>query len=154
MRRGKLADDLPIGNAREARRRLAALDQRREALHALGADLVREFREQFPNAPAYLTRYSDRTYTAYRWRRSSHKKWRGSGPRGVNLSVELASPDGRRILGRLPAAAARTWLGYERRRISLNLAVACIEYERARIRDYLARLDALRDLDKDLSKSR
>lgn len=132
----KWVDDpgLPFRNIREARRRLKELERRREQLRQMGEDMLREFRERFPKAPAYPARYRDRTLTGYRWRRSGHRA----------VSFDLTSKTGLDLLDKLPDGVRRAWLAFERRRIELNLALAITDYERIRLHDYFQRLDRLR----------
>lgn len=122
--------ELPFRNLREAKLRQEALERRRAQLQQLGRELVREFRERFPTAPAYPARYSDRTLTGYRWRRSSHNA----------VSFDLTSQTGRALLAQMPEEVRRVWLAFERRRIYLNLALAITDYERIRLRDFFERL--------------
>ena len=126
--------ELPFLNLREAKVRLEALERRRAKLRQLGQEMVREFQARFPTAPAYPARYSDRTLTGYRWRRSGHNA----------VSFDLTSQTGRALLARMPEEVRRVWLAFERRRIYLNLALAVTDYERIRLRDFLGRLDRLR----------
>ena len=126
--------ELPFHNVREARIQLDELERRRAKLQQMGREMLREFRERFPSAPAYPARYSDRTLTGWRWRRAGHKA----------VSFDLTSDTGRALLGTIPADARQVWLAFERRRIHLNLALALTDYERIRLRDFLERLDRLR----------
>jgi hypothetical protein len=105
--------------------------------------LVHRFRVSYPDAPAYLTRYADGTYTAYRWRRSSAKHWRSKEPAGTNVTLDLTSGAGLALLRTLPTVVQASWLDYERERVALNLELALVAYERARLRDYLARVKTL-----------
>ncbi|BCO30016.1 hypothetical protein TspCOW1_01190 [Thiohalobacter sp. COW1] len=127
--------ELPFHNIREARARLGELERRRGKLQQMGQEMLQEFRERFPSAPAYPTRYSDRTLTGYRWRRAGHKA----------VSFDLTSETGRSLLDRLPTDVRKVWLAFERRRIHLNLALALTDYERIRLRDFLGRIDRLRE---------
>lgn len=126
--------ELPFRNLREAKAQLEELERRRTKLQQLGRDMVQEFRERFPMAPAYPARYSDRTLTGYRWRRAGHNA----------VSFDLTSDTGRVMLEQIPADVRRVWLSFERRRIYLNLALAITDYERIRLRDFLERLERLR----------
>jgi hypothetical protein len=127
--------ELPFHNIREARAQLDELERRRGKLQQMGQGMLQEFRERFPSAPAYPTRYSDRTLTGYRWRRAGHKA----------VSFDLTSETGRIHLDTLPADVRKVWLAFERRRIYLNLALALTDYERIRLRDFLERIDRLRE---------
>ncbi len=128
---------------RRARTRLAELEDRLAELERDGERMVSEFRHRFPDAPAYIARYTDRTLTRWRWRRSSARRWRGSLPRGVNPTFELTGEQGRLLLRQLPEPVREAWLRYERQRVDLNLFYALARYERARIEDWLARRASL-----------
>jgi hypothetical protein len=104
----------------------------------MGREMLREFRERFPKAPAYPARYSDRTLTGYRWRRAGHKA----------VSFDLTSETGLALLDTLPSDVRRIWIDFERRRVYLNLALALADYERIRLRDFLERLSRLRDAER------
>lgn len=125
--------ELPFRNLREAKAQLEELERRRAKLQQLGRDMVQEFRERFPTAPAYPARYSDRTLTGYRWRRAGHNA----------VSFDLTSDTGIAVLDKVPVDVRRVWLAFERRRIYLNMALAVTDYERIRLRDFLERLDRL-----------
>jgi hypothetical protein len=127
--------ELPFHNIREARAQLAELERRRGKLQQMGQEMLQEFRERFPSAPAYPARYSDRTLTGYRWRRARHKA----------VSFDLASETGRALLDTLPNNVRKVWLAFERRRVYLNLALALTDYERIRLKDFLERLARLRE---------
>lgn len=127
--------ELPFHNIRESRAQLGKLERRRGKLQQMGQEMLQEFRERFPSAPAYPTRYSDRTLTGYRWRRAGHKA----------VSFDLTSETGRALLDTLPADVRKVWLVFERRRVYLNLALALTDYERIRLKDFLERIDRLRE---------
>jgi hypothetical protein len=127
--------ELPFRNIRESRAQLGKLEWRRGKLQQMGKEMLQEFRERFPSAPAYPTRYSDRTLTGYRWRRAGHKA----------VSFDLTSETGRALLDTLPADVRKVWLVFERRRVYLNLALALTDYERIRLKDFLERIDRLRE---------
>lgn len=127
--------ELPFHNIRESRAQLGELERRRGKLQQMGQEMLQEFRERFPSAPAYPTRYSDRTLTGYRWRRAGHKA----------VSFDLTSETGRALLDTLPADVRKVWLVFERRRVYLNLALALTDYERIRLKDFLERIDRLRE---------
>ncbi|MEW8375842.1 MAG: hypothetical protein AB2722_18195 [Candidatus Thiodiazotropha sp.] len=133
--------ELSFRNLRDARNQLGELERRREKLQQMGREMLREFRERFPKAPAYPTRYSDRTLTGYRWRRSGHKA----------VSFDLTSEAGLDLLDTLPADVRRIWIDFERRRLYLNLALALTDYERIRMGDFLDRLSRLRDAEHSCS---
>ncbi|WP_162622889.1 hypothetical protein [Salinisphaera orenii] len=126
---------------RGARQRLASLEALIDDRERRGHDLCEEFKRQYPNAPAKVVRYNDRTLTYFRWRRSSARKWRHQSgktqrPR-VNPTLTLTSDDGRALLAGLPVPVQRDWLAYERQRLALNLEIATAEYERRRLAEYI-----------------
>lgn len=127
--------ELSFRNLRDARYQLNELERRREKLQKMGREMLQEFRERFPKAPAYPARYSDRTLTGYRWRRAGHKA----------VSFDLTSETGLTLLDTLPTDVRSVWINFERRRLYLNLALALTDYERIRLRDFLDRLSRLRD---------
>lgn len=128
------------------RDRIAQLKRQRDRLHGEGEALVQGFRAAFPTSPLYLVRYSDRTLTVYRWRRSSASLWRGAGPKGVNLSVDLSAPlVDADLLAKL-GPTLPLFLDYERRRVEINAVIACTLYEINRLNDLLDRRARLRQL--------
>lgn len=137
----------PVSQAPTATRaRLLSLERERDRLFALGDAMTAEFRDRFPNAPAYLTRYSDRTLTAYRWRRSSAAPWRGRRTPGANASLELTSEAGATLLAALDPAVRQAWLDYELRRVRLNHVLALTLYELQRLTRLREQMAAIRRL--------
>lgn len=137
---------LQYDTTEQMEQRLTQLTVQRQHLRAVGDAMVREFRQRFPDTPLYLTRFTDRTLNDYRWRRSSAKRWRRSATtdrQGVNLTLDLLGDTGAEILDSLPQDTRRVWLEFEERRLQLNFASACVNYERMRLRDLLERLRLL-----------
>ena len=130
---------LPFGNLREARHHLRLLEERRETLKAEGKAMVAEFRHRWPRAPAYPAPYSDRTLTAFRWRRSGHRA----------VSFDLTSENGQLLLKTLPPEVCKAWLAFERRRTYLNYALATTDYQRIRLVDLVERLTRINVLERE-----
>ena len=126
--------------------RLAEVEAKRAALLGQGDQLVREFRSRYPDAPAYLVRYADRTLNDYRWRLSGKAKWRQLGLPGNKATMELTNETGRKILGSLPAITRTDWLRFEARRQALNYESAMTKYEVMRLRALVERQELLRQL--------
>lgn len=140
---------LPFRGVREMEIRIKELEMREHELHRLGKRLVQEFKERFPDAPAYLTRYADKTWTSYRWRRPTGYRSRGKRPTAIYAPFELTSDTGRELLQSLPIPARGVWLDFERRRIELNFMLAITGYERYRIGDLLSRIRQLREMERN-----
>ena len=128
------------------RTRLASIDAKRAALLKRGDELVAAFKAKYPDSPAYLVRYADRTLNDYRWRLSGSAKWRHTGQPGNKVAVELTGDVGQRILASLPAAAREDWLHFEVHRQSLNYESAMTKYEIMRLRQLIERQELLRQL--------
>ncbi len=140
-------------SGRASRRTIRALHLRLEKLEAQrqeflkqGDDMVSMFRRRYPDAPAYLVRYSDRTHNDYRWRLSSAKRLRGDRPKGLNRSFDLTNETGRALLAQMPEEMRRMCLSLENSRVSLNFQSAMVNYERFRVKDLIERKEALRQL--------
>lgn len=118
-----------------------------------GEILCQAFRQQFPRSPVYLVRYPNRTMTLYRWRRSSHRRWRGRNiPAGLNPPVNLAN-EVRELFRFLPKSAQPLYLRFERQRLDLNLALSLRHYERQRLQDWLANVSAIKAMDDTVGES-
>ena len=104
--------------------RLATAEARRAALFQQGDRLIRSSRPEYPDAPACLVRYADRTLNDYRWRLSGHAKWRHLGLPDNKAAVELTGEVGGEALADLPAAARLDWLRFEARRQAMNFESA------------------------------
>lgn len=128
----------------QVRARLAELEQQIARAEQDGKNLCQAFRQRFPRSPFYLVRYPNRTMTLYRWRRSSHRHWRGQDiPAGLNHPVNLASEGGALLLRLLPESARPHYLKFERQRLDLNLTLSLRHYERQRLQDWLANVSAI-----------
>ena len=126
--------------------RLAAVEARRAVLLKQGDALVIEFRTKYPDSPAYLVRYADRTLNDYRWRLSGSAKWRRIGIAGNKVAVDLTSEQGQIVLASLPLATQNDWLRFEARRQVLNFKSAMTKYEVMRLRSLIERQEELRQL--------
>ena len=131
----------------ERQQRYTELDARRTALRAEGDAMIARFREGYPDAPAYLVRYADRTLSDYRWRLSSAGRWRREDrPAKINYPVDLTGEAGADLLSRLPAVTRKHWLELENQRIRLNFESALVKYERMRVRSLIDQLEKLRKM--------
>ena len=130
---------------REARQRLAALEQVIRDGEAEGTRLCESFGKQFPTAPAKIVRYNDRSLTFYRWRQSSARRWGNPSTTAISLTGQA----GRALLARVPISARGHWLNYERRRIYLNMRLSTASYELYRLQDWLDGLDAIKAIERD-----
>ncbi|WP_353251004.1 hypothetical protein [Salinisphaera sp. T31B1] len=141
-------DETPLKGplrVREARQRIAALEQVVRDGEAEGTQLCEAFQAQFPKAPAKIVRYNDRSLTFYRWRQSSARRWGSNKTTAVNLTGDA----GQRLLARVPATARQHWLNYERRRVYLNMCLSIAAYELYRLQDWLDALDAIKAIERD-----
>ncbi|MGN8159682.1 hypothetical protein [Salinisphaera hydrothermalis] len=130
---------------REARQRLAALEQVIRDGEAEGARLCESFGKQFPTAPAKIVRYNDRSLTFYRWRRSSARRWGNKS----TTAISLTGKQGLALLARVPESARGHWLNYERRRIYLNMRLSIATYEHYRIQGWLDGLEQIKVIERD-----
>ena len=128
------------------KRRLAEVEARRAMFMQQGDELVAEFRAKYPDSPAYLVRYADRTLNDYRWRLSGSAKWRHIGVAGNKVAVDLTSDKGQVVLASLPLATQHDWLRFEARRQVLNFKSAMTKYEVMRLRSLIERQEELRQL--------
>jgi hypothetical protein len=126
--------------------RLALAEARRTLLLQRGDRLLQEFRSKYPDAPAYLVRYADRTLNDYRWRLSGHTKWRRLGLPSNKAAVELTGEIGVQLLAGLPESARHDWLRFEARRQAMNFESAMTKYEVLRLRSLIERQEMLRQL--------
>ena len=126
--------------------RLAEVEARRASLLKQGDELVAEFRTKYPDSPAYLVRYADRTLNDYRWRLSGSAKWRHIGVAGNKVAVDLTSTKGQMVLASLPFATRNDWLRFEASRQVLNFKSAMTKYEVMRLRSLIERQEELRQL--------
>lgn len=145
---GAVFDEPPLKGplrVREARQRIATLEQVIRDGETEGTQLCEAFRSQFPTAPAKIVRYNDRSLTFYRWRQSSARRW------GTNkaTAIHLTGDAGHALLARVPEAVRPHWLNYERRRIGLNMRLSIATYELYRIQDWLDALDMIKSIERD-----
>jgi len=126
--------------------RLAVAEAKRAALLKHGDRLVAQFKSKYPDSPAYLVRYADRTLNDYRWRLSGKAKWRHIGLPGNKVAVELTGETGQKILASLPGVARVDWLRFEASRQAMNYESAMTKYEVMRLRSLIERQELLRQL--------
>lgn len=139
--------DLPTRRSLSAlEARLADKEERRAALLAQGNCLIRAFTEKYPDSPARVVRYADRTLNDYRWRLSRKAKWRHLGIPSNAVTVELTGVLGRHVLASLPEVARMDWLSFEARRQALNYQSAVTKYEVMRLRQLIMQQEQLRQL--------
>lgn len=130
---------------REARQRLAVLEQAIRDGEAEGSRLCDGFLKQFPTAPGKIVRYKDHSLTFYRWRQSGARKWSG----GSTTAISLTGDAGQALLARVPESARHHWLNYERRRIYLNLRLSMAAYEMYRLQDWLDSLEQIKAIERE-----
>ncbi|MDA3921900.1 MAG: hypothetical protein PF501_14650 [Salinisphaera sp.] len=141
-------DVLPLKGplrVREARQRIAAIEQIIRNGETEGTKLCEAFQAQFPKAPAKIVRYNDRSLTFYRWRQSSARRWGTNKTTAINLTGDA----GQALLARVPESARRHWLNYERRRVYLNMRLSIATYELYRLQDWLDALDTIKVMERD-----
>jgi hypothetical protein len=126
--------------------RLAVAEAKRAALLQRGDRLVSEFKSKYPDSPAYLVRYADRTLNDYRWRLSGKATYRDIGLPGNKTAVELTGETGKKILASLPQVARVDWLRFEAWRQAMNYESAMTKYEVMRLRSLIERQELLRQL--------
>ena len=140
-------DQMPTRKSIAAiRTRLANVEAKRQALFQQGNEMIAAFKAKYPDSPATLVRYADRTLNDYRWRLSGSAKWRHTGQPGNKVAVELTGEVGQKILSSLPPPTRVDWLYFETRRQALNFASAMTKYEIMRLRQLIERQELLRQL--------
>jgi len=136
---------LAAPSMREVRERLAELDVRLVDLHLIGKKLVERFKRVYPDAPIYLVKHVGRGLGEYRWRKRTGKAWRDpTAKRQPNLTLDLTSEQGQRLLEGMPPAVREDWLRWEAWRVDLNMALSVCSYEHFRLRDYAERKRLMR----------
>ena len=146
---GSVFDEAPLKGplrVRGARRRIAHLEQVIREGEIEGNKLCDAFDTQFPQAPAKIVRFNDRSLTFYRWRQSSHRRWGSHKTSAINLTGEA----GQDLLARVPESARQHWLNYERRRLYLNTRLSIAAYEMYRLQDWIDALDAVKSIEREL----
>ena len=139
--------DLPTRRSLSAlQARLADTQARRATLLEQGNRLIRAFAEKYPDSPARVVRYADRTLNDYRWRLSRKAKWRHLGIPSNAVTLELTGELGRHVLASLPEVARMDWLSFEARRQALNYQSAVTKYEVMRLRQLIVQQEQLRQL--------
>ena len=126
-------DKGPFTGKGELLAQLAKVERERRSLLQQAERLVERFRRQYPRSPVYLARYSDRTLTTLRWRRSARNA----------VTLDLLGAQAEPILRGLPRPVRRDFLGYEQERVALNARLACLRYEEMRLREWIERLEQI-----------
>jgi len=113
-------DEMPFSGIREAKQRLDMLRKKRARLNEEIRELLQEFSECYPyrTTPVRLSRLTDKSLTALRWRVVSYggglyKKERdsiGRRIRNVGELVELHQPAGQAFLEQLSPTARKVFL--------------------------------------------
>lgn len=130
---------LPFKGKGSIRRRLRELESRRGAIVEHMRQVIDELNAIFrPPRPVHLGLHHNGGY--------HHLRWRARIGSGGQAFLGLCDSDaGRQILSGLSPSVRRVILAFERRRLDLNLASSLCRHEELRLRDYLAKLDALRE---------
>jgi len=153
-------EEMPFSGIREAKQRLDMLKERRARLNEELRELLKEFSECYPyeTTPVRLSRSTDKSLTALRWRVVSYggglyKKERdtlGRRIRNVGELVELHQPAGQAFLEQLSPQARKVFLDFEYRRIHLNYLFAVTVYEIGRLEHFIEMFDAWRKMKKKM----
>ena len=130
---------LPCKGKGSVRRRLRELEGRRVAIVEHMRRVIDELNATIrPPRPLHLGLHHNGGY--------HHLRWRAAVAGGGQAYLDLCdSAGGRQILSGLSPSGGRVMLAFERRRLDLNLASSLCRHEELRLRDYLTRLDALRE---------
>lgn len=130
---------LPFKGKGSVRRRLRELESRRGAIVEHMRQVIGELNAIFrPPRPVHLGLHHNGGY--------HHLRWRARVGSGNQAFLDLCDSDaGRRILSGLSPSVRRVILVFERRRLDLNLASSLCRHEELRLRDYVAKLEALRE---------
>ena len=135
----------------DLQRELTEAKRTREFLYQEGQEMLDDFRTRYPDGPAYLTRYADRTLSDYRWRLSGRAKWRHAvGLTASKASFDLTNATGKQIISYLPAPARADWLQFEARRLRLNYESAIAKYRILRLNSLIEQQELLRQLAKEV----
>lgn len=135
---------MPFKGKGGARRRLRELERQHDEIERRMRAVASEFKATF-RAPrsAYLVVHHNGGYFNLRWRGDASDG-------GAQVFFELTTTArGQLALAMLPVPVRRLFLGFERRRLELNLASSTCQHELRRLRDYLSKLDALRDCEQE-----
>jgi len=129
---------VPFKGKGEVRVRVRELERREEEIAVQMRHTVESFTASFrPPRPMHLVVHGQGGYRHLRWRVGRSGAARQS-------FVELVSSDvGRHLLGKLPISLREVLLEFERVRLALNLVSSVSQHELRRLREYLAKLEAL-----------
>lgn len=127
---------MPMG---EARRKLAAVEQRREAMMVRMKALMEEFRETFSEPTVTLVIHRQEPGANLRWRRRAPVA-------SLQTFLTLTAESGSGYVQSLPPKARRKIFDFDRRAADLNLRYNTLAYERKRLKSYMAHVTALDEL--------
>lgn len=131
---------LPFKGKGGARVRLRELEQRQVVIEQAMRTVAQEFKEIFrPPRTAHLVVHRQGGYFNLRWRATTN------GVCGQTYFELAASDRGQHLLAGLPPTVRSLFLRFERQRLELNLASSICQHELRRLRDYLSKLDTLRN---------
>jgi hypothetical protein len=129
---------LPFKGKGGARIYMRALEQRQVMIEQAMRSIVQEFKGTFrPPRMALMVLHHHGGYYNLRWRAA------GNSACGQTFFELTTSDRGQHLLAALPRSATTLLLRFERQRLDLNLASSICQHELRRLRDYLAKLDAL-----------
>lgn len=130
---------LPFKGKGGVRQRLRQLERQRTEVETHMRQLAAAYQRTF-RAPrvAHLVVHAQGGYVHLRWRASAR------GGAAASFFELTTSAQGQQVLNHLPALARALCLNFEQQRLALNLAAILAQHEQRRLREYLAKWDALR----------
>ena len=157
-------DDMPFSGIREAKKRLELLRERHSRIRKQIQKLIDEFLSYYPHETTRvrLSRNTDRSLTALRWRIVSHggglyqdkKDSIGRRIKNIGERIELYKPEGQVFLNQLTPDARKIFLDFEYRRIHLNYLLSTTTYEIGRLEIFIEMFDAWREMKKQETKKK
>ena len=137
---------------RSVKQRIRTLDWEMQQLHDRMDELVREFKESWsPPWPAHPALCPGRSEAP------TLIKWRPKGSMGQGQSTVLFINDSlQRKLAEeeIPHTTRLAWIELDKRIQAINAEARLVHYERRRLRDYVAHMQALHTLEKSLKSAR
>lgn len=131
---------MPMG---EARRRLAAVEEKRESMMGQMKALMEEFRMTFSEPTVTLVMHRQEPGATLRWRRRAPVA-------SLQTFLTLTAESGAGYVRGLPPKARRAIFEFDRRAADLNLRYNTLAYERKRLRAYMEHVTALDELERAL----